>query len=532
MQVETTSELTPPPLPPPPLPPSTEGLLPEPVASLEPTTNGIKIKVEEEEVAKIDEEAFSGKVIQITNVSPGATLQQIATLFGFLGTVTDIRMYPTEENPQIKVRLCYIKFESTEQCGVAQHLTNTVFIDKPIIVVPLEREEIPEENECRYLLSTINAYAATSGTGVLPQFFPQNSTGGLPGLPPPPIITSTTDPAEIEEIKRTIFVENISNELASEQVMAFFSGVGEVKYLRFVKDGDGGKNYAFIEFTNLGSVPTALQYNGVLFGGKCLKVNYSKNPIVKPESERIASGKNPVRKAQRDAVKRPSSVEPVRPRVFTSRSRSRSPSAARSSRRRSRSRDRRHRRSRSRTRSPPRRRRSRSRSRSRRRSPRRRSPIRRSRSRSAGKASRKRSKSKSRSKSPRRRRRSRSRDKRRRKRSGSRSTSRSPRRRKKRSKSRSKSRSASPSKKKSSRRSGSRSPDRTSSKKKKKDKDRERDKDKDKDKDKKKDKDKSKEKEKEKEKQKDEEKSDDKELKNLLNKIKTFEEKKEKKADE
>jgi len=49
---------------------------------------------------------------------------------------------------------------------------------------------------------------------------------------------------------------------------------------------------------------------------------------------------------------------------------------------------------------------------------------------------------------------------------------------------------------------------------------------------KKKDKDKSKEKEKEKEKQKDEEKSDDKELKNLLNKIKTFEEKKEKKADE
>lgn len=520
MQVETNSELTPPPLPPPPLPPSTDSLLPEPVPSVEPTTNGVT-----EEVAKIDEGAFSGKVIQITNVSPGATLQQIATLFGFLGTVTDIRMYPTEENPQIKVRLCYIKFESTEQCGVAQHLTNTVFIDKPIIVVPLEREEIPEENECRYLLSTINAYAATSATGVLPQFFPQNSTGGLPGLPPPPIITSTTDPAEIEEIKRTIFVENISDELASEQLMAFFSGVGEVKYLRFVKDGDGGKNYAFIEFTNLGSVPTALQYNGVLFGGKCLKVNYSKNPVVKPESERIASGKNPVRKAQRDAVKRPSSVEPVRPRVFTSRSRSRSPSASRSSRRRSRSRDRRHRRSRSRTRSPPRRRRSRSRSRSRRRSPRRRSPPRRSRSRSAGRASRKRSKSKSRSKSPRRRRRSRSRDRRRRKRSGSRSVSKSPRRRKKRSKSRSKSRSASP-KKKSSRRSGSRSPDRSSSKKKKKDKDRERDKDKDKDK--KKDKDKSKEKEKEK----DEEKSDDKELKNLLNKIKTFEEKKEKKADE
>ena len=521
MQVESQSELTPPPLPPPPLPPST--VLSMSTPSVVPTTNGVKEEV------KAEEGAFSGKVIQITNVSPGATLQQIATLFGFLGTVTDIRMYPTEENPQIKVRLCYIKFESTEQCGVAQHLTNTVFIDKPIIVVPLNREEIPEENECRHLLSTINAYAATSSTGILPQFFPQNTTVGLPGLPPPPIITTTTDPGEIEEIKRTIFVENISHDLTSEQLMAFFSGVGEVKYLRFVKDGEGGKRYAFIEFTNLSSVPTALQYNGVLFGGKCLKVKYSKNPIIKPESERIASGKNPVRKAQRDAVKRPSSVEPVRPRVFTSRSRS--PSPSRFSRRRSRSRDRRHRRSSSRTRSP-RRRRSRSRSRSRRRSPKRRSPRksrspRRSRSRSTGKSSRKRSKSKS--KSPvRRRRRSRSRDKRRRKRSGSRSVSRSPRRRKKKSKSRSKSRSTSP-KKKSSRRSPSRSPDR-SSKKKKKDKDRDRDKDKDKEKKKEKDKDKNK--EKEKEKHKDDEKSDEKELKNLLNKIKTFEEKKEKKADE
>ena len=537
MEMESNSvENNPPLLPPPPIPPSTliQSGITEPSQTVEPATNGVY------EELKPDPNAFCGKVIQITNVSPGATLQQMATLFGFIGTVTDIRMYPLEENPQIKVRLCYIKFESTEECGVAQHLTNTVFIDKPIIVVPINREEIPEENECRHLLSTINAYAATSGTGVLPQFFPQNNSGGLPGLPPPPVITTTTDPGEIEEIKRTIFVENIPDVLTSEQLMAFFSGVGEVKYLRFVKSETGGPHYAFIEFTSLSSVPTALQYNGVLFGGKCLKVKYAKNPIIKPESERIASGKNPVRKNARDAVKRPSSVEPVRPRVFTSRSRSRSPS--RSSRRRSRSRDRR-RRSRSRTRSP-RRRRSRSRSRSRRRSPRKRSP-RRSRSRSAGKSSRRRSKSKSKSRSrsrDRRRKRSRSRDKRRRKRSGSRSTSRSPRRRKKKSKSRSKSRSASP-KKKSSRKSTSRSPDRSSKKKKKdkdrekdkereKDKDREKDKKKDKDKDKSKDKDKEKSKDKDKDKDKEEGKADEKELKNLLDKIKTFEEKKEKKADE
>lgn len=461
--------------------------------SAEPPTNGIK----NESMAEFQ---FTGKVVQITNVSPGATLQQLATLFGYLGTVTDIRMYPSAENPHIKVKLCYIKYENSEQCGVAQHLTNTVFIDKPLIVVPLNREEIPEEVECQHLISTINAYASSAGTGYLPQFFPPDSSQGLPGLPPPPIITTTTDPVEIEEIKRTIFVENIADDLTSEQVMAFFSGVGEVKYLRFVKSE---RNYCFIEFSNVESVPTALQYNGVLFGGKCLKVEYSKNPIVKPESERIASGRNAIRKSQRDVVKRPSSAEP-RPRVFTSRSRSRSGSKSR----RSRSRERRPRRSRSRSRSRRQRSRSKSRSPSRRR---RRSP-RRSRSRSPARSRRRsKSRSRSRSRSPgRRRRRSRSRERRRRRRSPSRSPSRSPRRRRRKSKSRSKSRSRSKSpKKKSSRRSTT--PDRTSSSKKKK---------KDKDKDKEREKDKSK-------KEKDEEK-DEKELKSLLTKIYTFEEEKEK----
>uniref|UniRef100_A0A7M5VFF7 RRM domain-containing protein n=1 Tax=Clytia hemisphaerica TaxID=252671 RepID=A0A7M5VFF7_9CNID len=383
--------LPPPPMPPPPMPPIVNGVASSGEEAANIKTEDIKIEEGDKEEAVNDGNGFTGKVVRISNVSSGATLQQLATLFGYLGTIQDIRMYPTEENPTIKIRLCYIKFDTSEQCGVAQHLTNTVFIDKPLIVVPMNREEIPEEKDCQHLISTINAYALAVGTGFLPQFFPQDTSNGagLPGLPPPPIITTTTDPVEIEEIKRTIFVEDIADDLSAEQLMAFFSGVGEVKYLRFSKGEDGDRRFALVEFSNLESVPTALQYNGVLFGGKCLTVHYSKHPIVKPESERIASGKSGIRKSQRDAVKRPSSIEPARPRIFTSRSRSRSRSPSRS-RRRSPSRERRRRRSRSRTRSP-RRRRSQSKTRSpRRRSPRRRSP-RRSRSRSIGRSSRRRS---------------------------------------------------------------------------------------------------------------------------------------------
>lgn len=502
MQIESqdSNDAPPPPLTPPP-----------PV----PITNGNSVMMVDNTADGGDSYVFSGKVVQVTNVSTGATLQQIATLFGFIGTVTDIRMYPTAENPGINVKLCYIKYENSEQCGVAQHLTNTVFIDKPLIVVPMNREEIPEEAECQNLIKTINAYATAAGTGFLPQYFPPNDSTGIPGLPPPPIITSTTDPVEIDEIKKTIFVENIANDITSEQLMAFFSGIGEVKYLRYSKKE---KRHSFIEFSNLESVPTALQYNGVLFGGKCLKVQYSKSAIIKPESERIASGRNGARKSTRDAVKRPSSNErdtwdSTKPRVFTSRSRSRSKSRTR----RSRSKDRR-RRSRTRSKSPRRPRRSRSRSASRRK---RRS---RSRSRSMGKSRRK-SRTRSKSRSPRKRRsRSRSRERRRRsRRSPSKSTSRSPKRR---SKKKSKSKSPSPQKKKSSRksRSRSRSPNRSSSKKKRKDKD----KDKEKEKDKERDKEKSSSK---KEKSKDKE-VEEKELKNLLTKIYTFEEEKEKEKKE
>lgn len=455
-----------------------------------------------------DEKEYSGKIVQITNVSPGTTIQQIATLFGFLGTVTDIRMYPSDESQQVAVKLCYIKYETSEQCCIAQHLTNTVFIDKALIVVPIKREDIPEEYECAQLLKSINSFAGMPINIPLPPNFDEEKNNGIPKLPSPPIITSSVDAMEIDEIRRTIFVRNIEQLITSEQLMAFFSGAGEIKYLRLVnKDG---QKYAFVEFSAVESVSTAMQYNGVIFGGKSLDVDYAKNPIVKPESEQIASGRTPVRK-MRD-------VDVRNPLFDLRRTTSRSPS-----RKRSRSRDRRSsRRSRSRSRSRKRRSRSRSRSRHRRRSNSR-SPKRRSRSRSGSRSRRRRrSRSRSRSRSPRRRRsRSRSKDRRRRRRSGSKSTSRSPSRRK--SKKKSRSRSRSPSRRRS-RRSRSRSADRSSSSRKKK-----RDRDRDRDKDKKDKKDKDKEKDKEKENDPDE---TEKELQSLLTKISTYEQEQEREKKE
>ena len=53
--------------------------------------------------------------------------------------VTSKPFFHFSENQQVAVKLCYIKYETPEQCCIAQHLTNTVFIDKALIVVPINR---------------------------------------------------------------------------------------------------------------------------------------------------------------------------------------------------------------------------------------------------------------------------------------------------------------------------------------------------------------------------------------------------------
>ena len=62
----------------------------------------VKIEPEEKqnevqgEAEAIGPQSGAGTVIQVTNISPGANVTQMATLFGFLGAVEDCKLYPSE----------------------------------------------------------------------------------------------------------------------------------------------------------------------------------------------------------------------------------------------------------------------------------------------------------------------------------------------------------------------------------------------------------------------------------------------------
>uniref|UniRef100_A0A3Q2FE30 RRM domain-containing protein n=1 Tax=Cyprinodon variegatus TaxID=28743 RepID=A0A3Q2FE30_CYPVA len=76
-------------------------------------------------------------VVQVTNLSSAVSSEQMRTLFGFLGDIEELRLYPPDNTTlSFSSKVCYIKYRDPSSVGVAQHLTNTVFIDRALIVVP------------------------------------------------------------------------------------------------------------------------------------------------------------------------------------------------------------------------------------------------------------------------------------------------------------------------------------------------------------------------------------------------------------
>lgn len=339
------------------------------------------------------------KVVQVTNIAPQATKDQMQTLFGYLGKIEDIRLYPTirDVSCPVQSRICYIKFFDSATVGIAQHMTNTVFIDRALIVIPVQNGDIPDEyyalemtkngtivpglcpSEPKLPPNVVNSLVGTGTEQVIITTDPQLEASGLPPYPPLP---ANYDSCKIEETRRTILVPNVNSSASSDDYMEFFSKAGEVKYMRYCTKPSDNTNHLLIEFSEQSSVIEALKINGSEFKGKPIKVLHATQAITKPQAKSNEAAQREIEEAM-SRVKEAQSlisaaIDPVigmlsKDKRSSRRSRSRSRGRRRrsrsrsSSRRRSRSRHRsRHRRSTSRSRrSRSRRRRSKSRSRKR-----------------------------------------------------------------------------------------------------------------------------------------------------------------------
>jgi len=299
------------------------------------------------------------RVVQVTNVAPSTTKEQLKTLFGFLGRIDDLVIYPTGESTNATSKLCYVKFAYSDDVAVALHLTNTVFIDRALTVVTVPDGRIPDEKTA---MSSYSKNLASDGT-------------------------------KGDEVERTIYVANLDATVTPETLMQFFGlHAGEVKYARMAGEEGLLVRAALIEFSEKESVTRALTLTGQLLGSRPVTVVPSNTAIVKSvsglegaSSHEIQDALRKVNEAQSlisaavdsDASRRKHSRSRSKSRSRRSgshRSRSRKPSRSRSRSKRhsksrspkqqasSKSKDNRHRKSKSKSPKPSRSRRSRSRS--------------------------------------------------------------------------------------------------------------------------------------------------------------------------
>lgn len=83
------------------------------------------------------------RVIQVSNVSPAVTKEQLQTLFSFVGTIDDLRLYPSKEHTLDNgTRLCYVKFVDRSSVGVAMHLNSVQFMERQILIYPMEDDQV------------------------------------------------------------------------------------------------------------------------------------------------------------------------------------------------------------------------------------------------------------------------------------------------------------------------------------------------------------------------------------------------------
>ena len=83
------------------------------------------------------------KVIQVTNIALQATRDQMHTLFSHLGKIEDLRLYLSVIDASARVR--FLKFMEEAILPISLHMTNTVFIDRAIIVQPFMKGDISDE---------------------------------------------------------------------------------------------------------------------------------------------------------------------------------------------------------------------------------------------------------------------------------------------------------------------------------------------------------------------------------------------------
>ncbi|KAH3759880.1 splicing regulatory glutamine/lysine-rich protein 1 [Pelomyxa schiedti] len=269
----------------------------------------------------------SKKAIFVHNVASAVTPDILQQFFGNVGTV--VGMKTLGFNPTTDTKQYLVVFEQPQHCTTALLLNGTTLLGKAIIVTLADGANAPSipvlpsatsspsvvptsigppilmSGLIPPQLATLAASAAANPLAALQRLgvAPPSSTGGESQEEAHRTLAKSGmggNMQNADEVARTIYVGNINGKITAEQLMSFFQACGPIGFCRMAGDESHPARFAFIEFETIGAATAALALNGTNLVDRPIKVNHSKNPIVKP----IARPPDPRREREaQDAVR-------------------------------------------------------------------------------------------------------------------------------------------------------------------------------------------------------------------------------------
>eukprot|EP00007_Cunea_sp_BSH-02190019_P009637 CAMPEP_0174241898 /NCGR_PEP_ID=MMETSP0417-20130205/25417_1 /TAXON_ID=242541 /ORGANISM="Mayorella sp, Strain BSH-02190019" /LENGTH=293 /DNA_ID=CAMNT_0015321221 /DNA_START=39 /DNA_END=917 /DNA_ORIENTATION=+ len=282
------------------------------------------------------------RTVAVWNLAPVVDEQQLKDFLGFCGTIEQLSFFNFPALSGARYALVEFSDENAPQTACA--LSGVPLGDHPLTVVAITEEENLHVPPVGFLAllppplqaavnAAVAAQKATASTaegraahphlpagvpmpvvsGVNPFHYARAGTGT--GVAMAPVVSGTPLPVKRpkalnyaagaqshEEVLRTVYVGNIHPAMTSDLLIKFFAVCGPVTFCRMGGEDSVQARFAFVEFGSLDAALRAQALNGVPLMDRELKVNNSKNPIVKgpvyPDSPELREVKRKVRKAQ------------------------------------------------------------------------------------------------------------------------------------------------------------------------------------------------------------------------------------------
>jgi len=246
--------------------------------------------------------------IKVSNVSHLVTEENLRELFQCCGEMKNMKI----RNEDGK-RVACIEFAESHHAETAHMLHGTELGDQKLLV-----ENLGEEDGKALLEDDSKA------TRSLTEY--EKACALMESMMKGP---SGAQEARKDEVKRTVYVGNLSKHCTPQHLRDEFSTIGEVVYIKF--SGNADFRYAFVEFATEQQARMAFTYHGKVLAGQAIKIGTAHNPVFKDDIHDVDSSMHDAKHALRRVERRHNMGGGRRRRR---RSRSRSPRGGRDRRRR------------------------------------------------------------------------------------------------------------------------------------------------------------------------------------------------------